>query len=118
MPTYVDYHRVEGESTLISLKTEGEKTAGGAYSKYVVTIPGQQFELPFQDGPIPIVGHNGLTQEVLAAIIIHRLECFQSGDYPCEENKIALKYFQAGLEHLKRRTRDRIARGVEGANKP
>lgn len=74
--------------------------------------------LPMQNGPIGEVGINGLTNEVLLAIVIDRLQHFQSGKYHCVENDLALVSAQNALFFLKARTRDRLRRGVEGVNAP
>jgi hypothetical protein len=55
-----------------------------------------------------------LTNEVLAAILIDRLESFQAGPFPSDYNAYALIRFTEGLGALKGRTKERIARGVEG----
>jgi hypothetical protein len=70
----------------------------------------------FQNGPIKEVGCNGLTHESLLAIIIDRLQGFQSGQYACRENAIALTKIQEAQMWLQKRTRDRLARGVEGTH--
>jgi len=71
----------------------------------------------FQNGPIPEVGVNGITHEVLLAIVADRLRGFQSGPYACEENASALHNIEIALDALMCRTRDRIQRGVEGTYK-
>jgi hypothetical protein len=68
----------------------------------------------FQNGPILEKGVNGVMNEDLLAIVIDRLEGFQSGDYKCRENAIALTKCQEALMWLEKRTFDREARGVEG----
>ena len=73
-------------------------------------------EINFQKGAILEHGINGLTQEVLLAIVIDRLQGFQSGDFSCRENALAITKCQEALMWLQQRTRDRIARGVEGRN--
>jgi len=70
----------------------------------------------FQNGPIADVGVNGITHEVLLAILIDRLERFQSGPYSCRENALALTKLQEALHWLHHRTASRMARGVEGTN--
>jgi len=70
----------------------------------------------FQNGPIPQAGVNGFTQEVLLAIVIDRLRCFQTGPYACVENDTALNLCETALEALKHRTRKRMERGVEGTH--
>jgi len=70
----------------------------------------------FQNGPINEAGVNGITQEALLAICIDRLESFQSGPYACRENALALTKLQEAQMWLQKRTRDRLARGVEGTH--
>lgn len=73
-------------------------------------------EIDFQQGPIAEVGVNGIHNEQLLAIVIDRLEGFQAGPFPCEENAIALEYLYGAMLELSARTAGRIARGVEGTN--
>lgn len=92
---------------------------GGACHEYeIALVPGRNeiegFPILFQSGPVAETGVNGVTQEALLAIVIDRLRGFQSGKYACRENAIALTHFEEGLMWLQRRTRLRIARGVEG----
>lgn len=70
--------------------------------------------IQFQNGPIPEAGVNGLTHEVLLAILINRLEGFQSGPFANEYNGLALGYVKLAQETLLNRTRERMTRGVEG----
>lgn len=67
----------------------------------------------FQKGP-PAESINGLSNEVLLAIVEDRLAGFQEGPFKCRENAIALTKIQEALMWLQKRTRDRAARGVEG----
>ena len=71
----------------------------------------------FQNGPIKEIGVNGVTHEALLAIVIDRLRSFQAGPYSCRDNAIALTNLEDALMRLQRRTRERIARGVEGTLK-
>lgn len=91
---------------------------GGASHLYNVTgfNPGSPLMIGFQDGPIKDAGVNGVTQEVLLAIVIDRLRGFQSGQFRCRENAVALTKCEEALMWLQKRTRDRLARGVEGTN--
>jgi hypothetical protein len=87
-----------------------EKSRAGDYS-----VPSLQ-TLSFQNGPIGEVGVNGVTNEVLLAIVIDRLEGFQSSKFACEENERALEHCKDALAALEDRTRNREARGVEGTH--
>ena len=60
---------------------------------------------------------NGTTNEAELAKVKHRLECFQEGPYPCEENAEALDHINKAIAVLQERTADRKARGVEGKDK-
>lgn len=72
--------------------------------------------IQFQNGPIKEFGVNGITQEALIAICIDRLRSFQAGQYSCRENAVALTHLETAQMWLMKRTRDRMARGVEGTN--
>jgi hypothetical protein len=71
----------------------------------------------FQNGPIPEKGTNGVTHEALLAILVDRMQGFQKGQYACRENAIALTHLEEALMWLQKRTRERVARGVEGTHK-
>lgn len=59
---------------------------------------------------------NGLSGEALLAIVIDRLRSFQAGQYASNENMHALIDLTSALDWLQKRTKDRLARGVEGMN--
>ncbi len=97
--------------------------AGGAYHNYLVTrkeessVTRSEFaHVSFQNGPIGENGVNGCHQEDLIAIVIHRLQCFQSGDFRCRENALALTKLEEAMHWLNSRTQDRQNRGVEGTS--
>lgn len=72
--------------------------------------------LVFQNGNPndPAVGANGITHEVLLAILADRLRGFQSGPFAHERNAKALEHIEAAMAELNARTAERIERGVEG----
>jgi hypothetical protein len=72
--------------------------------------------ISFQNGPIKEFGVNGCYQEDLLAIVIDRLESFQTGPFACRENALALTKIQEAMHWLNHRTQDRIKRNVEGTN--
>jgi len=100
-------------------KRTGEKAAEFPGDEPVPSLT-QHFpyevSIPFQNGPIQEAGVNGVTQEILLAIVADRLESFQSGPFKNENNRLALDHVKNALEALKARTRERQARGVEGKN--
>jgi len=103
-----------------------EPGPGGASHHYCVYHPWDDYNeelnasmaqhIHFQKGPILENGVNGVTQEALLAIVIDRLEGFQSGDYANDYNQQALEHCRSALDALKGRTEERIARGVEGTS--
>ena len=92
--------------------------ASHSYTMEFVDTEGRQVMvgIDFQRGPIAEVGINGVTNEALLALLIDRMEGFQSGAFACSENAEALKFLQLALEWFKIRTEKRVARGVEGTN--
>ena len=70
----------------------------------------------FQEGPVGEAGVNGCHNEDLLAIVMHRLQGFQSGKYACYENGEALACIQAAMNFLANRTMERQARGVDGTH--
>lgn len=118
-------HIVENDSVnhQVSITVMDEPGAGGAHHDYFIHWPSQEQNYPhgalgvkFQNGPIKEVGINGATHEALIAIIIDRLRSFQAGPFAGRENAIALIHLEDALMWLQRRTRARIARGVEGTH--
>jgi hypothetical protein len=114
-------HKVNGVNDGLKAVVQDEPGHGGACHDYTIEWDGkkggrQLYRILFQNGPIKEVGTNGLTHEVLLAILIDRLEGFQSGQYACETNQGALDYLRKAQEALLDRTRERLARGVEGTH--
>lgn len=93
---------------------------GGASHQYSIRWQNERDQtephcfIGFQKGPIQEVGVNGITNEALLAIVIDRLDGFQSGDFACDENADALYHLKTALAVLRKRTVERLARGVEG----
>lgn len=95
----------------------GPNTTGGACAHYKIMDNNKVLvDIPFQSAPIPDVGVEGATNECLLAIVIDRLQSFQSGGFSCPENEIALNSCKAALAALEYRTTLRQNRGVEGKN--
>jgi hypothetical protein len=68
-----------------------------ASHSYSVAIPGKQSTLiRFQHGA-PSVEINGLTNEVLLAIMADRLKALQTGPFACQENDDTLKHIEGAL---------------------
>ncbi len=98
-----------------------EKGAGNANHVYDVSKKVDVDELviqtiKFQKGAIKEHGVNGVMNEDLIAMVIDRLQGFQSGQYACRENAIALTKLEECLMWLRKRTEDREKRNVEGTS--
>jgi len=100
-----------------------EPGPGGACHEYAISpvdLPKDQpvkeyyAHVKFQKGPIAENERNGCFMEDLLDIVVDRLESFQSGDFACRENALALTKIQEALHWLNHRTSDRIERDVEG----
>lgn len=124
-------HIVDGDqASQLSIHVADEPGAGGASHRYEITgfdltknpsslIHGatpypSRTAIIFQNGGIPDNGVNGVTNEALLAIVKDRLECFQAGPFPAQENATALQNVNDALRALQKRTLARIKRGVEG----
>jgi len=70
-------------------------------------------DLNFQNGPVQDNGVNGITNEALLAVLIHRTK-YLDDKFGCDENKRAIQHMEDALVNLEARTARRIARGVEG----
>jgi len=126
MRTITD-HVVEGDTApQLSITVLDEPSHGGACHSYRIEWKNEKstsvsaFEsltIHFQEGPIKEFGANGITQEVLLAILMDRLRGFQEGPFACYDNEEALAFIGTALLLLQRRTQARIARGVEGTNR-
>jgi len=126
-------HKVNPANDTIKIIVNDEPGAGGANHRYELTgfdtdsnpsksspdgynMSCSKQVILFQNGPIPTSGVNGVTQEVLLAIVQDRLEAFQAGQYACEENGKALSAVKEAQHWLQFRTLKRMARGVEGTH--
>lgn len=111
-------HKVNPANDRIDITVMDEPGAGGASHHYAVDVNGSEngLDIHFQNGPIAEAGVNGVTQEVLLAVIIDRLRSFQAGPYACPENADALASCEEALAALLSRKKSRMARGVEGTH--
>lgn len=70
----------------------------------------------FQNGAIKEYGVNGVCNEDLIRMVIDRLEGFQTTDFKCRENAIAITKLEEALLWLNKRTVARELRNVEGTH--
>ena len=73
-------------------------------------------KINFQDGAIKEHGVNGVMNEDLIAMVIARLEFWQTTPFKCRENAVAITKLQETLMWLRKRTVGREKRGVEGTH--
>jgi len=114
-------HKVNGLNEALTIKVTDEPGQGNACHEYEVSLQKdeatrKEWLISFQNGPIAEAGLNGISGEALLAIVEDRLIGFQSGPFACRENAVALTKLQESMMWLQKRTRDRMARGVEGTN--
>lgn len=119
-------HKVDGSNSLlnraIEIEANGEPGPGGAHTIYSLYVPDHpEIQVPisttlhFQNGPIHETSDfNGISNESVLVVLIDRMRGFQSGPFACRENALALTHMEEALMWLQKRTRDRVARGVEG----
>jgi hypothetical protein len=115
----------EHKLSLLNVQLNVERTQAGINgggSRYVISriepIDGAvvlMAEIKFQDGAI-VDGINGITDEVLIAIVLDRLRGFNAGAFRCAENTRAIDHFEQGLNWLRERTARRQAEGIEGTH--
>ena len=83
---------------------------------YQIGWDGGSVMVDFQKGAVEENGVNGVTNEALLAILVHRTKQL-NGKFPCRENAIAITKMEEALMWFDKRTADRQARGVEGKEK-
>ena len=122
-------HQINPANDRLLVQVLDEPGQGGACHSYYVdgfdisTNPSATEEdnylyILFQNGPISEegVGVNGITHEVLLAIVADRLRSFQKGPYSCKANACALTHIEEAMHWLQQRTLERMRRGVEGTH--
>lgn len=125
LPRAIRTHECTEADKLLQIHA-GPSGPGGAPVFYQITMPNivddrvlgsASVMLSFQQGPICENGLNGITIESLLAVAEDRLDCFQHGSYPCEENATALYWIRQARTALHNRTRRRQREHAEGTSK-
>lgn len=92
---------------------ENGKPAGG-------TTTGTGITIEWQNGPLSVDGvrlePSGAFVEGVIAAALDRLEFYQSGEFRCRENALAITKLEEALHWCQHRTAAREARGVEGTH--
>ncbi|MBW8463524.1 hypothetical protein [Acidovorax sp.] len=112
----INDHQVNPANDTLSITVTDEPGAGGANHVYEVEGGPVSVEIRFQNGPINEAGVNGLTHEVLLAIVADRLRSFQKGPFATKANACALTHIEEAQHWLQQRTLERMRRGVEGTH--
>lgn len=117
-------HKVNGLNEAIDITVLDEPGSGGANHEYAIDLTcapnspkgPSSVRISFQNGPVLEAGFNGISNEALLAVVIDRMRGFQSGQFASRENACALTKLEEAMMWLHKRTRDRMARGVEGTH--
>ena len=111
-------HKVNPANDVLHVAAVDGPGPGGASHVYTISGPDYSLhvKLEFQNGPINEAGVNGITHEALLAILIDRMEGFQSGQFANDYNQRALDNLKSAQDELLARTKERMSRGVEGTH--
>lgn len=122
-------HKINPANDVVQITVTDEPGAGGANHRYEIKgfdtttnpsrwngEPKDSLTVLFQNGTIPENGTNGITHEVLLAIVADRLRSFQKGPFACKANACALTHIEEAQHWLQQRTLERMRRGVEGSH--
>jgi len=122
--TPVTLHRLPGISHLndaIEVLACGAPGNGGAHFMYTLGHKSPSGDavacLKFQQGD-PAAEINGLSNEALLAVLLHRMAGFQSGPFKCRDNAIIITHLEDAMLRMNRRTIERHGRGVLGQLTP
>lgn len=126
-------HKINPANDVVSIYVTDNIGAGGENHRYELyginyatnisgsSSPDSPQKIPdalilFQNGPIPKKGTNGVTHEMLLAIVADRLRSFQDGPFKCKANACALTHIEEAQHWLQQRTIERMRRNVEGTH--
>jgi hypothetical protein len=112
-------HAAPSDRDDVTIVAADDPGPGGANHEYLIDLGNgaTPIAIDFQKNNPRDWGRDGVTNEMLLAIVIDRLESFQAGPYPSGYNEVALLSCRAALAALHERTEERRKRGVEGASK-
>lgn len=84
-------------------------------NKYIALHGSTNQMINFQKGWSEVEGPNGLTNEAMLDIVIHRTKILNA-QCPSEENLVAIEHMEAAQAAYNRRMSKRIADGTAGTN--
>ena len=108
MRIYTDQNDVRVNA--ITAHADGTNVEGREYQILAGT---ESVTVNFQNGAVQENGVNGVTNEALLAILIHRTKLLDS-EFGCNENKRAIQHMEEALVNFEVRPARRMVRGVEG----
>ena len=119
MGTITAHHDGLGLNDLMTIYADDpDPNAGGASHVYHVKFQNeatQVAEVQFQHGPrLDPASKKGITEAVLAVILIDRLTQFQRGPMACPENNETLFHLHEALNFMRTRAQNRAVQGVLG----
>ena len=116
-------HETSALNKCLAITSDDRDENGGAHDYTLDLVGGapdsggDTFLIHFQNGPLLEAGMNGISDEALLAIVIDRLEGFQTGPFRSRYNALAITKLEEAMHWLEARTNDRAKRGVEGTHK-
>ena len=118
MPNNIDFHYCEGPNSLVRIEVVDDPTKEGVNSKYQCYTKQHGNwqksggEIKLQKGPVTEPGLNGITNEALLCIVLHRLQA-QNKACGSRETSLALTKLEEAMMWLHAREKDRMKRGVK-----
>ena len=113
------HHDGHGLNESIKLTADDEPDGSGASHRYTaINAEGSAtMYVQFQKGPRGLPSSiPGVTEAVVLAVLIDRLEGFQAGPFACPDNVQTLMHLRRALSCTKERADERASRGVLGKN--
>lgn len=93
----------------ISKQSDGTEVEGHQYQ--VLTGP-KTTQIDFQRGGVAVNGVNGVTNEALLAILLHRTKHLNK-QFPCDENFRAIQHMEEALVNFEVRTAQQIVTALK-----
>lgn len=109
----MSYKTIYGSKETVEVVTDTDPNSPNYAHVYHINHGTGNQNICFQNGTVLEVGHNGVTNEALLAITIHRTKILND-KFPCDENEQAIGHMEAALKCFEDRTANRVARNVEG----
>jgi hypothetical protein len=109
----ITHHKINGLNEALDVMVLDAPGPCGACCQYLIQVNAPTNvggpAIDFQQGAMREVGVNGVSNEAVLAILIDRLQGYQSGQFACRENAIALTKLQEAMLWLHHRSRARNA---------